>query len=520
MTALTLLIFAGILAITLYVTFWAARRTKTASAFYAADGNLGPVQNGFALAGDWMSAAAFLGFCGLTALYGLDGSLYAVGALVAFLAILLLVAEPLRNTGRYTLGDVIAYRMQRPEARLAAVIGTIVVSLAYLIPQMAGGGALIKLLLGVPYPVSIVIVGIGMIVYVMFGGMLATTWVQIIKAVLLLGTAIVLIVLILAQFGFNPLAVFTAAQAKYGPKMLEPGNYLKNPLDQLSLGLSYAFGTAGLPHVLTRFYTVPDARTARKSIVWLMFLAGSFFLATTIIGLASADLVGQDAIRAADKGGNLALPLLAQYLGGGPGSIGGQIFLAFVAAVAFATILAVVAGLTLSISGAIAHDLYVNILMHGDVDEKKQVRIARISTLAVGAVAIMLGLLAQGFNVAVLVILAISIAASANFPVIVLSLFWRRFNTTGVVCGMGAGLVAAIGLALIGPAFLGAGAIFPIVNPAILSMPIGFLGAILGTLASGRRPADDAHYDEVLFRMHTGVRPAPAIQSASIEVQP
>lgn len=515
MKALTLLIFGSILAITLWVTFRAAKRTKTASAFYAADGNLGPVQNGFALAGDWMSAAAFLGFVGLTALYGMDGSLYAVGALVAFLAILLLVAEPLRNTGRYTLGDMIAYRMQRPEARLAAVVGTIVVSLAYLIPQMAGAGALIKLLLGVPYEVSVVLVGIGMIVYVMFGGMLATTWVQIIKAVLLLGTATVLVILILARFDFNPLAIFSSVQAKYGAKILEPGNYLKNPLDQLSLGMSYAFGTAGLPHVLTRFYTVPDARTARKSIVWLMFLAGSFFLATTIIGLASASLVGQDAIRAADKGGNLALPLLAQYLGGGPGSIGGQIFLAFVAAVAFSTILAVVAGLTLSISGAIAHDLYVNILKKGQVNERMQVRIARISTLGVGAVAILLGLLAQGFNVAVLVILAISIAASANFPVIILSLFWRRFNTTGVVCGMAAGLIAAIGLALIGPAFLGAGAIFPVVNPTILSMPIGFLGAIVGTLIGGRQPKAVAHYDEVLFRMHTGLQTAVAVPTTS-----
>ena len=324
MTAFTLLIFGAMLAVTLWVTYRAARRTKTASAFYAADGNLGSAQNGFALAGDWMSAAAFLGFTGLTALFGMDGSLYAVGALVAFLMILLLLAEPLRNTGRYTLGDVIAYRMRRPEARLAAVIGTVVVSLAYLIPQMAGGAALIKLLLGVPYPVSIVLVGVGMIVYVMFGGMLATTWVQIIKAVLLLGTAVVLLVLILARFHFNPLEILTAVEARYGAKMLEPGNYLHNPFDQLSLGLSFALGTAGLPHVLTRFYTVPDARTARKSIVWLMVLAGSFFLATTIIGLAAAVLVGQDAIRAADKGGNLAVPLLAQVLGGGPAASAGK----------------------------------------------------------------------------------------------------------------------------------------------------------------------------------------------------
>lgn len=514
MKLLALGIFLVILAGTLAITYWAARRTRTASDFYTADGNLGPAQNGFALAGDWMSAAAFLGFSGLVALQGMDGSLYALGALVAFLAVLMLVAEPIRNTGRFTLGDVIAFRMQRSHARLAAVLGTVVVSLAYLVPQMAGGAALIKLLLGVPYEASILVVGLGMIVYVVFGGMIATTWVQIIKAVLLLGTAIVLVGLVLAQFGFDPLAVFGAAEQKYGPKVLAPGNYLKHPLDQLSLGLSFALGTAGLPHIMTRFYTVPDAQTARRSAVWLMFLAGAFFLVTTLIGFASAVLVGQDAIRAADKGGNLALPLLAQYLGGGPDSIGGQAFLAFVVAVAFATILAVVAGLTLSISGAIAHDLYVNVVRGGHVEEAEQVRVARISTVAVGAFAILFGILAQGINVAVLVILAISIAASANFPVIVLSLFWRRFNTAGVIAGMTAGLVSSCTLALLGPAFLGADAIFPIVNPAIVSVPIGFIGAVLGALLSPRDTRAESQFDEVLFQAQTGLRDQQQAPSA------
>jgi cation/acetate symporter len=317
--------------------------------------------------------------------------------------------------------------------------------------------------------------------------------------------------LLLAQFGFDPLAVFGAAETRYGPQLLAPGNYLKHPLDQLSLGLSFAFGTAGLPHVMTRFYTVPDAQTARRSAVWLMFLAGAFFLVTTLIGLGSAVLVGQDVIRAADKGGNLALPLLAQYLGGGPGSLGGEIFLAIVVAVAFATILAVVAALTLSTSGAIAHDLYVNVMRGGQVSEREQVRVARIATLAVGAFAILFGLLAQGINVAVLVILAISIAASANFPVIVLSLFWRRFNTAGVVAGMTAGLASSVVLAMLGPAFMGADALFPIVNPAVASVPIGFLGAILGALLSRRDPVSEAQFDEVIFRANTGLRDdAPA----------
>jgi cation/acetate symporter len=336
--------------------------------------------------------------------------------------------------------------------------------------------------------------------------MLATTWVQIIKAGLLLTTAIVLLVWILALFGFNPIALFDGIELKYGAKMLSPGNFFKHPLDALSLGISFVLGTAGLPHIMTRFYTVPDARTARKSVIWLMFLAGGFFFVTTLIGFASALLVGQDAIRAADKGGNLALPLLAQYLGGGPGTIGGQVFLAFVTAVAFATILAVVAGLTLATSGAIAHDVYVNVIKRGAMSEDEQVKVARYSVIGIGIVATVLGLLAQGQNVAVLVILAISIAASANFPIVVLSLFWRRFNTGGVIGGVTVGLVSAIGLALVGPAFMGKEAMFPIVNPAIVSMPLGFLGAYLGTLIMGRNAKLEAHFDQVLFKAQTGLQ--------------
>jgi cation/acetate symporter len=505
MKIITLAIFALILSLTLIVTWWAAKRTNTTSEFYAAGGNLSARENGVALAGDWMSAAAFLGFTGLTALYGMDGSLYAVSALAAFLLILMVIAEPIRNTGRFTLGDVIAYRMQRPEARLAAVIGTAVVNLAYMIPQLAGAGALMKLLLGIPYPVAVIFVGIGMVVYVRYGGMIATTWVQIIKAILLLVTATVLVTWLLAKVGFNPLNLFSAAESQYGPSMLAPGNYLKHPLDALSLALSLIVGTAGLPHIMTRFFTVPDAKTARKSVIWLMFLAGSFFLATTLIGFAAAVLVGQDAIRAADKGGNLALPLLAQHLGGGPGSLGGEIFLAVVCAVAFATILAVVAGLTLATSGTVAHDLYVNVIRKGNVSEADQVRVAKFATLAIGIIATLLGLLAEGVNVAVLVILAIAIAASANFPVIVLSLFWRRFNTAGVIGGMVTGLASAVALAFIGPAFLGKEAIFPIVNPTILSMPLGFLGAVIGTYLGRRDPVNEKRFDAVLYRAHTGV---------------
>jgi len=503
--SLTLGIFAVILAITLGITYWAAKRTRTTSDFYAAGGNLTAAQNGFALAGDWCSAAAFLGFTGLTALYGMDGAFYALGPLVAFCTVLFMIAEPLRNTGKYTLGDIILYRMKTRTSLLAAVGGTIVVNFAYLTPQMAGAGVLVRLLTGIPYDAAIVLVGIAMIVYVAFGGMLATTWVQIVKAGLMLAAAAILLLLALKAVGFNPLAFFSRAEAAYGPQFLAPGNYLKNPFDEVSLGVGYVLGLAGLPHVMTRFYTVPDAKAARRSVVWVMFLAGGFFLATTIFGLAAADLVGQDTIRAADKGGNLTLPLLAEYLGGGKGTFGGELMLGFVSAVAVATILAVVSALTLSTSGAIAHDFYVNWICRGQVHEKKQILVARLSAIGIGILAIALGILANGINVAVLVILAICIAASANFPVLILSLFWRRFNTGGVVGGILFGLVSSVMLAMLGPAVRGADAIWPLVNPTVVSLPLGFLGAVLGTLLMGRDLENEARFDEVTVRVHTGV---------------
>src|SRR6516162_2088370 len=382
--SITLGIFSVILLITLGITYWAARQTATTSDFYAADSRLTAAQNGFALAGDWCSAAAFLGFTGLTALYGMDGAFYALGPLVAFCTVLFLIAEPMRNAGKYTLGDIVRSRMQTRTSLLAVIAGTVVVNFAYLMPQMAGAGVLVRLLTGISYDWAVVCVGVSMIVYVAFGCMLATTWVQIVKAVLMLTAAAIIVLLILLMVQFNPLVLFASAERKYGAAYLMPGNYLKNPFDQISLGLGYVFGLSGLPHVMTRFYTVPDAQTARRSVVWVMFLAGAFFAATTLFGLAAADFVGQDAIRVADKGGNLTLPLLAQYLGGGIGSFGGDLMLGFVSAVAVATILAVVSGLTLSTSTAIAHDFYVNWIKRGQVDSSQEVRIARSVAVVIG----------------------------------------------------------------------------------------------------------------------------------------
>ena len=505
--SLTLGIFAVILLITLGITYWAARRTATTNGFYAADSGLTAAENGFALAGDWCSAAAFLGFTGLTALYGMDGAFYALGPLVAFCTVLFLIAEPMRNAGKYTLGDIVRSRMQTRTSLLAVIAGTVVVNFAYLMPQMAGAGVLVRLLTGISYDWAVIFVGVSMIIYVAFGGMLATTWVQIVKAVLLLSAGAIILLIILRMVNFDPLILFANAEEKYGAPYLLPGNYLKNPFDQISLGLGYVLGLAGLPHVMTRFYTVPDAQTARRSVVWVMFLAGAFFAGTTLFGLAAADFVGQDAIRVADKGGNLTLPLLAQYLGGGKGSFGGDLMLGFVSAVAVATILAVVSGLTLSTSTAIAHDFYVNWIKRGQVDSRQEVWIARSVAVVIGVLAVALGILAQGVNVAVLVILAICVAASANFPVLVLSLFWRRFNTGGVVGGMALGLVSSVALAMIGPAMRGADALWPLVNPTIVSLPLGFLGGVLGTLIAGRDFANERRFDAFLFQVHTGVRP-------------
>jgi cation/acetate symporter len=498
--------FGAILLVSLAITAWAGWRTRTTADFYAAGNGLTAAQNGFALAGDWCSAAAFLGFTGLTALYGMDGALYAVGPLVAFCTVLLLIAEPLRNTGTYTIGDVIMYRMRQPPALAAAIVGTIVINLAYLIPQMAGGGVLIKLMFGLRYDVSVMMVGLGMIIYVAVGGMLATSWVQIVKAILMLGAGFVILILSLKGVGFDPLVLFASAEAKAGPNFLLPGNLLKNPFDEVSLGLGYLLGLAGLPHVMTRFYTVPDATTARRSVMWVMFLAGGFFACTTIFGLAAVHFLGPDALRTDNPGGNLTLPLLAQYLGGGKGTTGGNLMLGFVSAVAVATILAVVAGLTLATSGAVANDFYVKLIKKGRVEEHQQVMVARITAIVVGLVATALGILAEGVNVAVLVILAICIAASANFPVLALSLFWRRFNTGGVVGGMALGLASSVGLALIGPAYLGTHALWPLVNPTVVALPVGILGAVVGSLIVGRDHENEKRFDEVTFRIQTGLR--------------
>jgi len=470
---LTFLVFGVIIAITMFVTFLAARRVKSAADFYTAGAGVSGVQNGWAIAGDYLSAASFLGIAGLISLYGYDGFMYSVGWLVAYITVLLLIAEPCRNIGKYTLADILAYRNDPKKTRIFGALSVITVSTFYLTAQMVGGGVLVKTLIGIDYEVSVIAVGVLMLGYVLFGGMVATTWVQIIKAVLLVAASILLVMFVWLPYGFS-LPRFlqavvddpkvqaqvsalladragTMSAAELGQRFLEPGLYFKAPIDQISLGMALVFGTAGLPHILMRFFTVPTAQEARKSVIWAMAIIGGFYVLTLFLGMGAAINVGSAQIRAVDGGGNMAAPLLAQFVGGGPDSMLGNLFLAFVAAVAFATIVAVVAGLVLAAASAIAHDLYVGVVRGERATPEEQVKAARIATVMVGAVAIMIGILAKGQNVAHLVALAFAVAASANFPCVLLTLYWRRCNTAGIVAGMVIGTLTAIGLVLVSP---------------------------------------------------------------------
>ena len=519
--SLTLLLFLAFIAVTLGITYWAAKRSSGAGAYFAAGRRISAWQNGVAVAGDYMSAASFLGIAGLIAFFGYDGFMYSVGWLVAYLTVLLVVAEPLRNAGKYTMADVLAYRMHPRPVRAMASVSTLVVSTFYMIAQMVGAGALVKLLLkdsGIGFNTAVIGVGILMIVYVVFGGMIATTWVQIIKAILLMSGTVLLSLLVMAKFHFSLSEFFGAVQhVTYTDKgatvvkdFLQPGLRYKPPygaLDLISLGVALIFGTAGLPHILVRFYTVPDAKTARHSVVWAMVLIGSFYIMTTFLGFGAATLVGRDFITK-NGGNNMSAPLLAQ-------AVAGNVFFAFISAIAFATILAVVAGLTISASTSFAHDLWTNVIHRGT--ERKpgeEVRVARVTAFVVGAVAISIAIvLGPTFNVAFLVALAFAVAASANLPVIVFSIYWKRFNTMGAVLGLTAGLVGSIALIIIGPSIMGTdgkhlinhAAIFPLENPGLLSVPIGFLGAILGTFLGGREHTAEEKFTELQVRANTGI---------------
>jgi cation/acetate symporter len=530
--ALTFALLAGLVCVTLGITFWARSRTHGAADFYAGGRAFSARQNGLALAGDFMSAASFLGISGIIALSGYDGFLYSVGSLVAWVPVLLL-AGFLRNAGRFTLADVPAYRARRPEAvRIAGAVSTVTVSVFYLVAQMVGAAALVALLLGIRPGTTflgmsagtaetVTIVGVGglMVLYTAYGGMKGTTWVQIVKTVLLLTAGVVLTGLVLGRFGFDlsRLLGSAARRSGHGDAFLRPGLHfgrdlaghpgrtLAGKLDFVSLALALGLGTVGLPHVVGRIFTVPDARTARTSVNWAIGIIGGFFLLTLALGFGAAALVGRDQITAQDPAGNAAVPQLARELGRHlAGRAGGDLLLAFVAAVAGATILAVVAGLMMAASTSLAHDVFGHVLMFGRPRERQELAVARVAAALVGAVAIALSVFARGLNVAVLVGLAFAMAASANLPAVVLSLFWRRFNGTGAVAGIYGGLLTAVVLVACSPVVGGRFAWFPLENPALVSIPAGFLCAVAGTYLSREKP-DPARFAELSARALTGV---------------
>jgi cation/acetate symporter len=575
---MTITMFCLFIAITLGIVFWAAKRTTTTSDYYAASGAITGTQNGWAMAGDFMSAASFLGVTGLISMFGWDGMVYAIGTSFAYITVLLIVAEPCRNIGKYTVGDILSFRASPVPVRATMAFSAVLLSVMYLVVQMVGGGKIMELLLGIPYSLAVIAMGVLMMIYVVFGGMIATTWVQIIKAGLLLGGTLILFLLTAAQFGFNPLRLFSAVVSsnsiqswvqvvlmkqpvamdgfEYGRRFLEPALLQKNVWDQVSLGLASLLGTAGMPHILMRFFTVPNAKAARKSVVVAMIIIGAFYVMVTVLGLGAAVIVSPQAIVGVDKGGNMANLLMAQLLGAEISPIVGDILLAFLCAVGFATILAVVSGLVLASASAISHDIWVSIVRRGKAEQREQVMAARITSFVVAIVATSIGVLSQNVNLAHLVALAFAIASSAVVPAVVFSLFWRRMSTTAICGVLLIGTIVSVGLVLVSPnmtypKMVAAGAkaqivsiekkqvdartlsdkeerelekakkaldankdgksimgldapLFTLRNPGIVSIPIGFLSAfILALLFPNKK--EEEKFDEMYVRQTTGM---------------
>jgi cation/acetate symporter len=510
-------IFLAFVVVTLGITYWAAQHTRTTKDFYAAGGAVTGLQNGLAIAGDYMSAASFLGISALVYTSGYYGLIYSIGFLVGWPIIMFLMAEPLRNLGRFTFADVASYRLKTTPIRALAATGTLVTVLFYLIAQMVGAGQLIELLFGLPYLWAVIIVGVLMVIYVTFGGMIATTWVQIIKAGLLLFGSTIIALLVLAQFGFNPSALVAKAVEVHPShdKILSPGSALGNPINVFSLGMALMFGTAGLPHILMRFFTVPNAKEARRSVFWATTFIGYFYILTFIIGFGAIVLVltnpeyhvGNDVKGALLGGGNMPAIHLAH-------AVGGDLMKGFIAAVAFATILAVVSGLTLSGASAISHDLYASVIRHGNIEEGAEVRVSRIATIVLGIVAIILGVIFEKINAAFMVGLAFAVGASANFPVLLLSMLWKGLTTRGAVVGGWVGLIGALVLTIVSPGvweavfgFAKGSALFPYVNPAIFTIPLSFLCCWLFSVTDSSKSAqaERAAFEAQYVRSQTGI---------------
>lgn len=508
MNLIVIIMFLVFVSATLLITYFASKRTQSANDFYTAGGGLTGWQNGLAIAGDYLSAASFLGIAGAIALWGFDGFFYSIGYLTAYLIVLYIVAEPLRNLGKYTLADMIAARFELKKVRATAAVSSITIVIFYMLAQLVGAGALIQLLFGIPYSLAVILVGIMMTIYVLFGGMTATSWVQMVKAVLLMIGTIIITFLVLLHFNFNISEMFGAMRNIKSPEFkgefINPGSQGKPALENISLIIALLFGTAGLPHILMRFFTVKDAKTARSSVMWATWIIGIFYILTIFLGFGAAALLTRQEIIDANPAGNMAAPLLA-------GKLGGDFLMSFVSAVAFATILAVVAGLVLTGASAFAHDIYGQVIKKGKISEKEQMKAAKYASLTVSVLSIILALFAQNLNVAFLVSLAFCVAASANLPVIVFTIFWKRFNTQGAISGIVVGLVVSLVLVILSPnvmnpegtAFITMDPIFPLSNPAIISVPAGFLAAFLGSFLG--KSESEAKFREVQVKSATGI---------------
>lgn len=499
------LFFVCIVICTLIITYWAARRSKTTIQFYTAAGKLTGFQNGMAIAGDYISAASFLGIVGAIALNGYDGFLYSLGFLVSYLVVLLFVAEPVHHLGKYSLGDVICARFPSNQIRWIMAIGSFIISIFYMIPQLVASGLLIRLLLNIDYSTSVLIIGSLMTVYVVFGGMIATSWVQIVKTILLMTSTFLLSLIVFSFYEWDIRALVEQVKigTPLGDQFFMPGHLLGNPLEVISLYVALILGTAGLPHILIRFYTVKNASEVRKSVLTASWIIGLFYLMTLVLGLGTAAVIGYDQLIAADSTGNLAAPLLAKALGG-------DFLLAFISAIAFTTVVAVVAGLVISATTAFSHDIYHHIIKKGNTTEKQQLRAAQWSAFAIGLISTLFALGLKNINVTFLVSLTFIVAASSNLPIILFTIYWKRFSQTGAMIGMVSGLIASLALLILGPHIMNIDngwilrePLFNLYNPGIVAIPIGFLGAILGSLLFPQK--DPINFEQFYLKAQTGV---------------
>ena len=503
------LFFICIIVCTLIITYWAAKRSNTASHFYTAAGSLTGIQNGMAISGDFISAASFLGMVGAIALNGYDGFLYSIGFLVSYLVVMLLIAEPVHHLGKYSLGDVLAVRFPDSQVRGMMAFGTFVISLLYMIPQLVAAGLLIRMLLAIDYSVSVLIIGGLMTVYVVFGGMIATSWVQIVKTIVLLSGTFLLALNVFSHFSWKFPALFEAVKqgTPLGNQFFLPGQLFDSPVELFSLQLALILGTAGLPHILIRLFTVKNKVEVRRSLLSAACIIGMFYIMTLILGLGTLAIFGYDSLVAVDPSGNLAAPLLARQ-------VGGDFMLAFISAIAFTTIVAVVAGLVISATTAFSHDLYHHILKKGRSTEKEQLRAARLSAFTIGIISTLFALKLENINVTFLVSLTFIVAASSIFPVLFLTIYWRKFNKAGVIAGMLTGLTVSLMMAVLGPhimnpddGWIDSAPIFPLYNPGIVAIPLGFLGAIAGSLLSKHKAADIESFDRFQVHAQTGMDP-------------